>query len=239
MKGDILVSGLYEHEYLPVIAALIACGAPAERVRSALPEQRGEARALARSAAAVVLGGGHDLDPAWYGEEPIEDPEIVVCSERDELDRELFAGAREARVPLYGVCRGMQVVNVLLGGSLWQDLPSQRPSEVPHQVRQPLDALAHRLEVSAPETRSGTILARQEARVNSRHHQAIRRLAGGLVPVASSPDGVIEAVELVGADWWLRGVQWHPEDLTGLPQQQALWGELLAAAGCTPAAGAA
>lgn len=232
MRGDILVSGLREDEYGPVVEALIACGAPGERVRPAVPAQRAEARSLARRAAAVVLGGGHDLDPAWFGEEPVEEPEIVVCRERDELDRELFEGAREARVPLYGLCRGMQVVNALLGGSLWQDLPSQRPSGVDHQVRRPLDALAHPLQVTAPETRSGAILAGEPAWVNSRHHQAIRRLADGLVPVARSPDGLLEAVELAGDDWWLRAVQWHPENLTAMPQQRALWRELLAAAGC-------
>jgi len=132
-------------------------------------------------------------------------------------------------MPVWGVCRGLQVLNVFLGGSLWQDLPSQRPGEIAHSVSEPKDHLAHTVTVLEPGKPLGEVLARETARVNSRHHQAIKRLADGLVPIAESPDGLIEAVILDRPDWWVRGVQWHPENLVALAQQRALWEDFVRA----------
>ena len=132
-------------------------------------------------------------------------------------------------MPVWGICRGMQVLNVFLGGTLWQDVPSQLPAAAEHDLHRPLDALAHEVRVAAPETRTGDILGRETALVNSRHHQAVRDLAAPLVPVGFAPDGLVEAVELAADDWWVRAVQWHPEDLVAMPQQRALWDDLVAA----------
>jgi len=226
----LLVTASTPQKAAPLVAALIACGAPAERVRALLPDDRGEARRLAAEADGLVLGGGPDLDPATYGEEALAGARLEILPERDALDLEALAGAREGRVPVWGVCRGMQVINVALGGSLWQDLPSQLAGSLLHALDHPSDALVHGVEVADGATRTGAILAREPALVNSRHHQGIKRLAAGLVAVGRSPDGLVEAVELAAEGWWLRAVQWHPENLVALAQQRALWREFLAAA---------
>jgi len=181
-----------------------------------------EARTLASQASGLVLCGGVDVEPERYGEEKLNDT-VEVFPKRDAMEWALLEGAREARVPVWGVCRGLQVLNVFLGGSLWQDLPSQRPGEIEHSIVEPKDHLAHTVQVLEPGRPLGEVLARETARVNSRHHQAIKRLAEGLVPVAESPDGLIGAVLLDHPDWWVRGVQWHPENLVALAQQRALW----------------
>jgi len=226
----LLVTASTPQKAAPLVAALVACGVPAERVRTMLPEDRSEARRLAAGASGLVMGGGPDLDPSYYGEEPVPGAHLAVLPERDELDWEAFAGAREARVPVWGVCRGMQVINVALGGTLWQDLPSQLAGSLLHDLDHPDDALIHGVEVTDAETPTGAILARELALVNSRHHQGVRRLAPGLVTVGRSPDALIEAVELSDRGWWLRAVQWHPENLVAMAQQRALWDEFLAAA---------
>lgn len=222
--GDILVATASDERAAPYGEALKAAGAPAERIRyvtpsAVTPEQ---ARELASRAAGLVLCGGVDVAPELYGETVLNDT-VEVFPERDAMEWALLEGAREARVPVWGVCRGIQVLNVFLGGSLWQDLPSQRPGDVPHSIVEPKDHLAHTVKVLEPGLPLGEVLARETAHVNSRHHQAIKRLADGLVPVAESPDGLIEAVVLDRPDWWVRAVQWHPENLVALPQQRALW----------------
>jgi putative glutamine amidotransferase len=225
----ILVTASTPQKAAPLVAALVACGAPAGRVRALLPADRGEARRLAAEASGLVLGGGPDLDPAFYDEEPRPEARLTVLPERDALDAEAFAGARAERVPVWGVCRGLQAINVFLGGTLWQDLPSQLAGSLLHDLDHPSDALIHGVDVTDPATRTGEILGRELALVNSRHHQGVKRLAAGLVVAGRSPDGLVEAVELADRGWWLRAVQWHPENLVAMAQQRALWVEFLAA----------
>lgn len=229
MSGAILVTASTPQKAAPLTAALIACGAPAERVEALLPADRDDARRRAAGAAGLVLGGGPDLAPSYYGEKPGTNAQLAIQPDRDALDCEAFAGAREAKVPVWGICRGMQVINVMLGGSLWQDLPTQLPGSLLHDLDHPDDALIHAIEVAAASTPTGAILAAETALVNSRHHQGVKRLAAGLVEVGRSPDGLIEAVELSENGWWLRAVQWHPENLVALDQQRALWREFLSA----------
>lgn len=187
-----------------------------------------EIRALASRAEGLVLCGGVDVAPELYGETAVNDT-VEVNPERDAMEWALLDGAREAKVPVWGVCRGVQVLNVYLGGSLWQDLPSQRPTDVPHSRDNPKDLLVHTVHVLEPERPLGQLLATETAWVNSRHHQAIKKLAEGLVPVAESPDGLVEAVVLDRPDWWVRGVQWHPENLVALAQHRALWEDFVRA----------
>lgn len=131
----------------------------------------------------------------------------------------------------------MQVINVQLGGTLWQDLPSQLPGTLLHDLDHPKDALVHGVEELDPATRTGLILGRELALVNSRHHQGVKALAPGLVVAGRSPDGLAEAVERAGGGWWLRAVQWHPENLIALDQQCELWREFLGAVGAFDGAG--
>jgi putative glutamine amidotransferase len=221
VSGLILLSASSEERTLPYLDALRAIGFSSEELRIVTPDERAGARDLATRATGLVLCGGIDVDPARYGEEILNDT-IEISAERDELEWDLLDAARSSGMPVWAVCRGVQVLNVFLGGSLWQDLPAQLPSEIDHSVSEPKDALAHPVEVLRPDTGLGDLLHREPAHVNSRHHQAIKDLGEGLIPVARSADGVLEAVELPG-EWWVRGVQWHPENLIALPQQRALW----------------
>ncbi len=166
----------------------------------------------------LVLTGGSDVGPQHYGEEP--HPALgPVDSARDDWELELIRAALAApyQLPVLAICRGHQLLNVALGGSLWQDLPVQRPSGLGHsQAGLPMDELHHGLEV-APGSRLSGVLS-SNLRVNSFHHQAIKTLAPGLREAARSVDGLNEAFEEdPQGPWnrnWLLGVQFHPETLT-------------------------
>jgi putative glutamine amidotransferase len=232
MSGKVLVSASTAAKAESTVAALVRCGLAAERIQTVLSDaspDSDDVRRRAIEAAGVVLSGGPDLDPVHFGEAPLPDGNLAIQPERDRVDLALLAGAREGKVPVWGICRGMQVLNVFLGGTLWQDLPSQLGGSLLHDLTFPADALVHGVTAAEPETRTATILGRETARVNSRHHQAVRELAPALVPAGFAPDGLLEAVELVDHGWWARAVQWHPEDLVSMPQQRALWAEFLAA----------
>jgi putative glutamine amidotransferase len=240
--GRVLVTISAEELAGPYVEALKALGVPAERIAVLAPGESdpGDLRALAAGAAGLVLAGGADIDPARYGEEVLPHGRVEPLPARDALEWELLAGAQEARRPVWGVCRGLQVLNVFLGGSLWQDIPTQLPGTGSHEVSPPPDALAHGAKVVAPGSGLGRRLSREALFVNSRHHQAVRRLGEGLEIVATSPDGLVEAVELPrdeAGGWWVRAVQWHPENLMALAQQRVLWQDFLAAAGLDGAAG--
>lgn len=207
------------------IEACKAVGFPAERLQVVIPspEVTRDAPNLAAEAAGIVLCGGADLHPRHYHEEPIPEAHLEIEEDRDELEEAIFEGARAARTPVFGVCRGLQVLNVFLGGDLWQDLPRQRPGALLHHLSHPTDALVHEVIVTAPDTWLGDVLSRETAWVNSRHHQGIRRLAPDLIEIGHAPDMLIEAVSLVGHDWWVHAVQWHPENLIPMSLGRALW----------------
>ncbi|HZI65813.1 MAG TPA: gamma-glutamyl-gamma-aminobutyrate hydrolase family protein [Thermoanaerobaculia bacterium] len=160
----------------------------------------------------LLLSGGTDVAPERYGQERLPNASLDVDEERDDTEFPLLAGALRDGAPVLGVCRGLQVVNVGLGGTLIQDLPSQNPSEIPHDDAG--DDRANRIHPVQvdPDTRLGRIAGVSEIGVNSRHHQAIDRPAAPLVVSAKAPDGTIEAVESVEGPW-LVAVQWHPENL--------------------------
>ena len=170
----------------------------------------------------VVLGGGCDVGPSLYGEKPRPDAELELDPERDATDFALFADAWPRGTPILGVCRGLQVINVALGGTLVQDIPSERPSAVGHQtVGEDKTSLEHSVSI-APGTRLSEIARTAEVDVNSRHHQAIGRTGRGLRVGATSPDGLVEAVETEGPSWMV-AVQWHPENLAADPVSSRLF----------------
>ena len=199
--------------------ALLAAGALPEEVVLVVPGEP-----LPAHFDGLLLAGGPDVDPARYGEAP-STPTLEVRAERDTLDFAAFADAEERGAPVFGICRGLQVVNVALGGTLWQDLPSQRDRGVAHDADAPdgaRDFRAHPVRPSAGRAPSPFAAAVAQALdVNSRHHQAVKDLASSLTPVAASPDDVVEAFERPGRSW-LAAVQWHPEDLVADPRQKAL-----------------
>lgn len=160
----------------------------------------------------LLLSGGVDVAPERYGQERLPNAALDVDEERDETEFPLLAGALREGAPVLGVCRGMQVLNVGMGGTLIQDIPSQSPSEIPHEdPGKDRTNRIHPVHVE-PDTRLGRIAGMREIEVNSRHHQAIDRPAAGLLVSATAPDGTIEAVESVDGPWVV-AVQWHPENL--------------------------
>ena len=156
----------------------------------------------------LLLTGGHDVSPALYGQSPL--PVCGACSpERDRMESILLRLAMAENKPVLGICRGLQFMNAALGGSLWQDLPSQHPSGISHHGAPPYDRPVHAVTV-LPDTPLSAVLGESSLPVNSYHHQAVRELAPCLRPMALSPDGLVEAA------WhpemhFLWGVQWHPE----------------------------
>jgi len=230
-EGSILVTTSTDEYADAYVEALRAVGVPAERIRVVTPFSDVPLRELAAQARGVVLCGGADVEPERFGETILPNANVETVPERDALEWAALDIARDARLPVWGVCRGFQVLNVYLGGSLWQDLPTQHPSKIDHYLSTTPDTLAHPVQVIEPEAPIGERLTSDVSRVNSRHHQAVRRLADGLVPVALSPDGLIEAAILDREDWWVRGVQWHPENLVALDEQRALWRDFVRAVG--------
>lgn len=159
----------------------------------------------------LVLSGGEDIHPSFYREAP--SPRLgTVDRERDLLELALFAEARERGVPVLGICRGLQLINVALGGSLWQDLPSERRPSGKHAGAGRRSARTHRVRILA-QSRTALALGGGELEVNSFHHQGVRNLAPALMASAWADDGLIEAVEAAPGEPWLVAVQWHPEEL--------------------------
>jgi putative glutamine amidotransferase len=177
---------------------------------------------------ALILTGGVDIHPSCYGEEP--HPTVTRTSAiRDEFELRLLADALKRDVPVLGICRGSQMLNVALGGSLIQDIPSTVPGHASHDDRQRTRAtMAHRVEVD-PSSRLAGILERTHFDVNSFHHQAAHRLGRGLVVSALAEDGVVEGIELPSARF-VMGIQWHPEAFLKSPELFGrIFGALVAA----------
>jgi len=174
----------------------------------------------------VVIGGGDDVDPVRYGSNVKKGANVEIDPGRDAVDFPVFDRAWRSRVPVFGICRGLQVVNVARGGTLVQDLPLERPSEVAHKRPKKENRRDHPVTVE-PGTRLHSIVGKSEIDVNSRHHQAIERAADGFVVAATAPDGVIEAIEAMDGRW-LVAVQWHPENLTDDAVSRRLFREFVA-----------
>ena len=155
-----------------------------------------------------LFTGGHDVSPEVYGEEPLEGL-IAACEGRDRMEAVVLRAAIDEDKPLLGICRGIQYVNAALGGTLYQDLDLQHPSDIEHHQQPPYDVPIHEVTV-LKESPLYACLQKEQLGVNSYHHQAIKDLAPDLKEMAVSPDGLIEAVYLPGHRF-LWAVQWHPE----------------------------
>jgi len=162
----------------------------------------------------IMLTGGGDVDPMLYGETPHATFQAAEA-DRDAFEIALTRAAIAANIPYLAICRGMQLLNVAMGGTLIQDIPSQVPGALEHSVPEPRAHVAHEVWV-AKESHLSSLLAEhmedgETCHVNSRHHQAVATVAPGFEVTATSPDGVIEAMEKPGAAFCI-GVQWHPEN---------------------------
>lgn len=157
----------------------------------------------------VILTGGGDLHPSVHGRRP-HTSLYGIAAGRDRFDLRLAVAACERRMPLLAICRGMQVVNVALGGDLIIDIPSEIGTRIVHRIPEPGVVASHPIDVRRSSALA-TLLGTTRIDVNSSHHQAIRRVGRGLDVVAWAQDGVVEAVEATDAAWPFMGVQWHPE----------------------------
>ena len=155
----------------------------------------------------VLMTGGQDVSPRLYGETPLDG--VDCCALRDNMDAAVLQAALTQGMPILGICRGLQFVNVFFGGTLWQNLPTQHPSEVSHRQKPPYHQPAHTVSIVS-DSPLAACLRLDELPVNSCHHQAIRELATKLKPAATAPDGLIEAICLPDYPF-LWAVQWHPE----------------------------
>jgi len=156
-----------------------------------------------------LFTGGQDIDPSYYN---ATDPEHLCgehCHARDIMEQQLFHEVLKKDKPMLGICRGIQVFNVFCGGTLWCDLPTERPSSTEHHQQPPYDKPVHRIDIVSG-TPLHALVGIDRLMVNSYHHQAVKQLAPGLSAMAYSEDGLAEAVYMPDKHFvW--AVQWHPE----------------------------
>jgi putative glutamine amidotransferase len=180
----------------------------------------------------LMLTGGGDVDPKLYGEEPLATFEAAEAG-RDAFEIELSRAAVASGLPFLAICRGMQVLNVAMGGTLIQDIPSQVQGALEHSIREPRHHIAHEVWVAKGSKLAALLADHMEdgetCHVNSRHHQSVKRAAAGFDVTATSPDGVIEAMEMPDAPYCV-AVQWHPENFWRTGEFRELFEGLIQAA---------
>ena len=198
---------------------MIPLGLAEEQLQALLPRLDG-----------LLFTGGGDVQPERYNSHP--HPLVQnVDEDRDQLEITLVDLAVRQQIPFFGICRGLQVINVALGGSLYEDLLEQRPGSMRHDFDEefPRDHLAHPVSIQA-DTHLRAIIDTNDLDVNSLHHQGIQRLAPPLCASAHSPDGLVEAVEVANHPFGM-AVQWHPECLPEHELMQRLFRAFVEAAG--------
>jgi putative glutamine amidotransferase len=213
--GENYVQAVAQAGALPVLVPL---GLPDDQVNGILVRLDG-----------ILFSGGGDIEPAAFGMESV--PEVKsVDPDRDRVEIRLVKTALSEGLPFLGICRGLQVINVALGGSLYTHIADQHPQALKHDYSPdwPRDHLPHAVRVE-PDSRLAAILRMKNPKVNSLHHQGVCHLAPGLQAVAWAPDTLIEAVELPGHPFGL-GVQWHPEWLTAHTSMRTLFHAFVEAA---------
>jgi putative glutamine amidotransferase len=184
---------------------------------------------LANRLDGLLLAGGEDVNPELWGSEPLRGLGQVI-PERDALERVLILRMLEQNKPILGICRGIQMLNVALGGSLYQDIVREWRGVIQHRQQARRDHLSHSVRI-VPDSRLFQLVGhRSELRCNSFHHQAVKELGKDLVAVAWDQEGLVEAIEHTKHDFVL-GVQWHPENLwRQYPEHFALFQGLVRAA---------
>jgi putative glutamine amidotransferase len=180
------------------------------------PMTADEAIAVLDAVQGLVLTGGEDIDPTLFGasRHPATKPANDL---RDESELALAREAAARRIPTLAICRGVQVLNVALGGTLMQDIPSEIRSTIDHDADSARSSRVHEVAIDQG-SRLADIVGSNRITTNSFHHQSVARLASGLRTVATAMDEVIEAVECTDRGWWAVGVQWHPEELIQTPE---------------------
>jgi len=193
------------------IPVLIPLGQPEEQLEQLISRLDG-----------MIFSGGGDILPDHY--HGTQHPLVsYVDEDRDRVEFLLFKQILSRKMPFFGICRGFQVINVALGGTLYEDILDQKPGSLRHQYHPDYarDYLAHPVKIEA-DSKLAKITADLEVNVNSFHHQGIRQLASELRATAYAPDGIVEGIEMIDYPYGL-AVQWHPENLYAYPKMRALF----------------
>ena len=215
-------------EDLPYLRALLAVGVKADEIQvvSAADAQR----VRAGDYDGVLFCGGEDVNPAFYGEAS-RYASVQTDPARDQFEFALLDRAMACRLPILAICRGVQMVNVKFGGTLYQDLAEDAASEVEHRQADPGTTRAaptHNIYITDPQSKLGAVM-QGACRVNSLHHQAVKRLGRGLKVTAHSEDGLVEAIESADEYPFLMAVQWHPEEMVDqFPEQREIFARFVA-----------
>ncbi len=213
----------------PYFHALIEAGAKTEELQLMTPAESAQLRP--QDVSGLLLTGGADIDPVRYGEQQKYD-NVHVDKERDEFEFSWLRRAIELRLPVLAICRGAQLANVHFGGALYQDIEKDwapeneeaRPAS--HKQAAGRSETTHAVVVTDPQSRLAKVF-QGSCRVNSLHHQGIKRTGRGLRITAHAEDGLVEAFEAAGLDSYLMAVQWHPEELVDAREQRKLFEQFL------------
>lgn len=211
-------------EQSPYFQALLKAGAKPDELQLVSAGDRGRVRA--RDFDGILFAGGEDVDPQFYDEQ-VRYASVHSSRRRDEFEFELLDEVRHHRLPIFGICRGIQMINVRFGGTLYQDLKEDTATAREHKQTGSRAEPTHRVTVTDPDSIVATAI-RGSCRVNSLHHQAVKRLGRGLKVTARSEDGLVEAVEAADDYPFLMAVQWHPEEMADVPEQRKLLEEFVA-----------
>jgi putative glutamine amidotransferase len=174
----------------------------------------------------LISGGDFDIHPRYYGEKPIAGLGVIK-HERTRFELGLTAAALKRDLPVLGLCGGEQAINVVLGGTLYQDIPTQLPQAENHQQSHKKEIGGHRILIR-PGTRLGKIMRRRSVEVNTTHHQAVKQPGRGLIVNATAQDGLIEGIESENHSFVI-GLQWHPEALARQAHQRRIFSAFIAA----------
>lgn len=196
------VTALESAGLIPVVAPPLASGESAHTIMSRVD--------------GLLLTGGEDVEPSLYGQDRSANCGISNIA-RDHTEIALVRAAHAMRKPVLAICRGPQLLNVALGGTLIQDIPSEVPGALGHNAREDRAARVHEVTIDGDSLIAAAIGATRIS-VNSLHHQSVRDIAPGLRVTARAPDGVVEGIESDSDDWWVMAVQWHPEEMNESPE---------------------
>jgi putative glutamine amidotransferase len=206
----------------PYFKALLAAGALPEEIQLVTA---GASNFRADDFDGILLGGGEDVDPTLYEEEKKYE-NVKINRKRDDFELKLLDRARESQLPVFGICRGTQLINVKFGGTLYQDLDRDAEVEFDHKQEGERSDATHNVTLTEPESLLGESFHGQ-CKVNSFHHQGIKRVGRGLKVTAYSEDGLVEAVEAAVGFHYLVAVQWHPEEIVEQPEQKKMLQQFL------------